>query len=83
MEETKTCEVCGRTLPISQFYKNSATADGVDYRCKECSIHKRKKTTVRNRKAFDVKDLTDDALCGELRRRGFTGELQYRKIISI
>lgn len=83
MEQTKTCGVCGKTLPISEFYANSATADGLDYRCKECNSTKKKKTNVSNRKAFDIKELTDEALCGELRRRGFTGELSYRKTISI
>lgn len=83
MEKTKTCGICGKTLPISEFYPNNATSDGLDYRCKECSLDKKRKTNTSNRKAFNIKELTDEALCGELRRRGFTGELSYRKTISI
>lgn len=82
-EQTKTCGVCGRTLPISQFYKNSATPDGIDYRCKECNLKQQRKTKTENRKATNIKEFSDEALCGELRRRGFTGELSYRKTISI
>lgn len=82
-EQTKTCGICGRTLPISQFYTNSETSDGIDYRCKECNIKQRRKTNTENRKIADIKDFSDEALCGELRRRGFVGELSYHKTINI
>lgn len=82
-EQTKTCGVCGRTLPISQFYPNSETSDGIDYRCKECNLKQRRKTNTENRRAVDIKDFSDEALCGELRRRGFVGELSYSKTINI
>ena len=81
--ETKTCQVCGKTLPISEFYRNSATADGLDYRCKECNINHRTKTKTYNRKAFSIHEVSDDALCGELRRRGYEGELVYKKMVVI
>lgn len=43
MEEiTKVCKGCGKKLPITKFYKNSATKDGHDGKCVEC----RKKQTA-------------------------------------
>lgn len=34
--ETKKCPSCGNELPISQFYKNAATKDGLQSYCKAC-----------------------------------------------
>ena len=31
---TKKCSCCGRELPISEFYKNSASKDGYRSKCK-------------------------------------------------
>ena len=33
---TKKCSCCGRELPISEFYKNSASKDGYRSKCKAC-----------------------------------------------
>lgn len=33
----KECELCGKRLPISNFYKSSTTEDGYVGKCKECS----------------------------------------------
>lgn len=33
----KECELCGKRLPISNFYKSSTTKDGYVGKCKECS----------------------------------------------
>ena len=35
-EPTKTCKVCGRTLPLDQFPKHPRTADGHSTICREC-----------------------------------------------
>ena len=32
---------------------------------------------------FKISDFTDDMLFAELRRRGFTGELRYSKVVSV
>ncbi len=34
---TKTCDICGKSLPISKFYKSSTSEDGFSNKCKECS----------------------------------------------
>ena len=36
MEKTKTCKVCGRILPLSEFSKQSVTKDGHTTACKVC-----------------------------------------------
>lgn len=35
-EPTKTCKICGRTLPLDQFPKHPRTADGHSTICREC-----------------------------------------------
>lgn len=36
-QHTKTCRVCGRTLPITSFNKSWKSADGHQHICKECN----------------------------------------------
>lgn len=45
MSETRTCRICGRTLPITEFYRDG---DGRKHRCKACDLAKRKQ----NRKPY-------------------------------
>ena len=35
-QPTKTCKICGRTLPLDQFPKHPRTADGHSTICREC-----------------------------------------------
>jgi hypothetical protein len=34
---TKACRRCGKEKPLSDFYKNNATRDGLTYWCKDCT----------------------------------------------
>lgn len=34
---TKTCPKCGRTLPVSEYWKSRASKDGLYSYCKECA----------------------------------------------
>jgi uncharacterized OB-fold protein len=47
MEKLKKCSKCGRELPVSEFWKNASTEDGLQTYCKECGnvyARNRKKT---------------------------------------
>ncbi len=47
MEKLKKCSKCGRELPVSEFWKNASTEDGLQTYCKECGnvyTRNRKKT---------------------------------------
>ena len=34
--QTKKCTICGRELPITEFYKNKSSKDGYHIYCKKC-----------------------------------------------
>ena len=47
MEKLKKCSKCSRELPVSEFWKNASTEDGLQTYCKECGnvyARNRKKT---------------------------------------
>lgn len=72
MEKLKKCSKCGRELPVSEFWKNASTEDGLQTYCKECG-----NVYARNRKK------TPRELIAELKARGYTGELKYTQTISL
>ena len=41
--ETKVCRVCGKELPITEYWKSSKAKDGLESRCKTCLKEKNKK----------------------------------------
>lgn len=86
--ETKVCKVCGKELPINEFGVNNRSKDGHTNKCKSCVQKLRKNLfggiTQQGVKAtFKISDFTDDMLFAELRRRGFTGELRYSKVVNV
>lgn len=86
--ETKICPKCGRELSVSKFYKNRATKDGYAVYCKECEKEKKHSKvggiTQQGVKAtFKISDFDDNMLFAELRRRGYTGELRYSKVVNV
>ena len=86
--ETKVCKECGQSLPKSNFSKNKATKDGLANYCKKCDKERRRKSCVgKNKKVLKatlkMSDFDDNMLFAELRRRGYTGELRYSKVVNI
>ena len=49
MEKLKKCSKCGRELPVSEFWKNASTEDGLQTYCKECG-----NVYARNRKKIPI-----------------------------
>ena len=47
--KTKKCSRCGRELPISEFYKDNRTKDGLYCDCKECHSEIAKKYIKANK----------------------------------
>ena len=96
--KTKKCSKCGRELPISEFYRNSSSKDGLQGWCKDCTNDKLRKQglnpvdktldkilDVRNTKdsGSPLKDFTPRELINELRQRGYTGKLQIVHTITV
>lgn len=87
--ETKVCKCCGKELPLTDFYKNSATKDKHDNSCKKCRNQKIAEAQKRRvpqpgiKSMFRISDFEDNQLFAELRRRGYSGELHYSKVIAV
>ena len=45
MENLKKCSKCGRELPVSEFWRNASTEDGLQTYCKECGTYRRIEST--------------------------------------
>ena len=48
--ETKKCVHCGQEKPVTEFYKDSHTRDGLQSWCKQCSNSRNKKTVEKKEK---------------------------------
>ena len=90
--ELKKCSICGRELPITNYLTSRVNPDGLSLKCKECTrkqsmqrtIARANKITQQGFKAtLKISDFDDNMLIAELRRRGFTGEITYSKVITL
>lgn len=79
----KKCKLCGRTLPVSEFGSNKRAKDGLDSRCNECVQNHAGIPQPGIKATFKISDFSDEMLFAELRRRGFTGELRYSKVVNV
>lgn len=75
------CAECGRELPIEQFQRN-VNGDRISI-CKDCMTARRKKGRTKPKPqpeehllpGIDVSGVSDEALVGELVKRGYHGKL--------
>ena len=77
--ETKVCKECGQSLPKSNFSKNKATKDGLANYCKKCDKERRRKSSG----GITQQGVKATLKMSDLRRRGYTGELRYSKVVNI
>lgn len=82
--ETRVCRECGKELPITDFYK-TGIGDKRMHTCKRCVQDRRRKTkdAKENAPYINMSKFDDELLFAELRKRGYTGELQLSKTIAV
>lgn len=91
---TKTCNCCGKLLPITMFYKNSFTRDGLQYMCKDCAKEHIRNGRIKeqSKRYMDylgknvgivLSELSDDCVIEEIRRRGYKGELTKSIVVNV
>ena len=65
----KKCNICGKVLPISNFWKRKASKDGYSHYCKDCFSKKSKARKKRlKERGFPEELLPDEKLCGNCGR---------------
>ena len=70
---TKTCQGCGKTLPLDAFAKHNQSEDGHMNTCKECRRRRSKPAPKSN----PLEKFTARELMAELKQRGYCGTLEY------
>ena len=91
MEKLKKCSKCGRELPVSEFWKNASTEDGLHIYCEGgSSVYARNRKITQGggnlKKIYSNPELAKFSpreLIAELKARGYTGELKYTQTISL
>lgn len=83
---TKVCYKCGRELPLSEFYKNRTTKDGLQRECKECRKMLDSNKSKKLSKVYSNADLarfTPRQLIDELKSRGYRGTLTIQQQVIL
>lgn len=87
MEKLKKCSKCSRELPVSEFWKNASTEDGLQTYCKMFMPETVRKLRGGNLKKIysnpELAKFSPRELIAELKARGYTGELKYTQTISL
>ena len=84
--ETKVCRICGKELPLTEFWKNPRAKDGLENRCKTCLKEKNKKSYYEHQqkrrdtiKKWHENHKEQDALKGKIYREQHRKELNEKK----
>lgn len=81
--KTKKCSKCGRELPLNEFYLNRAAADGLQAWCKECQKERIRGHKINKDCNPELAQFTLRQLIEELKKRGYSGEIQYVQKIKL
>lgn len=84
--KTKVCRVCGKELPITEYWKSSKAKDGLESRCKTCLKEKNKKLYYEHQqerresvKKWHESHKGQDSAKGKLYREQHRKELNEKK----
>jgi hypothetical protein len=80
----KTCSVCKKALPLSDFYNNKNTRDGKACRCKKCD-NERHKQWVEQKKRMSSSDWLDKTIGGctiYILNNPISGEFKYNVVFT-
>lgn len=89
--ETKVCSICGKELPLSQFYPHKNSKDGYVSMCKCCRkertraqrAEKKRLVEIAKKGGKQLSDYTPRELMEELYRRGYRGTLEFVEVKRI
>lgn len=89
--ETKVCSICGKELPLSEFYPHKNSKDGYNAMCKFCHkerVHKaaaerKRLKAIAAKGGKQLSDYTPRELMEELYRRGYKGTLEFVEVKRI
>ena len=95
----KKCACCGQELPVSEFGKLGSSPDGLHKYCRDCANKKAKEYYHRRRNKeqsntpiefhkpvvlnTELQRFQPRELIGELRRRGYRGELKFTQVVTV
>lgn len=80
-EDTKPCSRCSRVLPRSDFYRQSASKDGLQAWCREC-VRDRKREERRRLRAPRPETAADEKWCRECREVKALTEFSPHRLTS-
>ena len=89
--ETKVCSICGKELPLVNFYPNKNSKDGYASMCKHChkervqtqKAEKKRLVEIAKKGGKQLSDYTPRELMEELYRRGYRGTLEFVEVRRI
>lgn len=89
--ETKVCSICGKELPLSEFYSHKNSKDGYNSMCKTChkerahkaAVERKRLKTIVAKGGKQLSDYTPRELMEELYRRGYRGTLEFVEVKRI
>lgn len=87
-QETKKCSKCGRELPLDEFALSKKSPDGRQYACRQCKKEYNKKRNEERKRAKsninqELAKFKTTELIDELRDRGLSGDLEWRKKVKV
>jgi hypothetical protein len=83
--DTKICKVCGKELPYENFHFTFRSPDQRAHTCKACRAKHNQEVNKSKGGGGNSKlaAITPREMIEELRFRGYTGTLEYTKIIRL